>query len=85
MRRRSSVTPAVSSMPWRLRAQRATVPPLNEVREEIRQVLKEARLNEEIVRWTEELRLEADVVDYFDSAHEGLPEYVVSAEEANAD
>ena len=65
-----------------LRASRAEVPPLNEVREQIRQVLKETRLNEEIVRWTEELRLEADVVDYFDSEHEGLPEHLVSTEEA---
>ena len=51
----------------------ATVPPIQEVREQIRAVLKEQRLNEEIERWTEELRAEADVDDYFDSEHSGPP------------
>jgi hypothetical protein len=40
------------------------VPPLETVREEIRTLLKEQRLNEEIARWTEELRLEADVQNF---------------------
>ena len=65
-----------------LRSSRSEIPPLSEVREQIRQVLKEQRLNEEILRWTDELRLEADVVDYFDSAHEGLPEHTISVQEA---
>lgn len=66
----------------RLRSSGADVPPLNEVREQIRQVLKEQRLNEEILAWTDDLRLEADIVDYFDSAHSTPPDHLVSAEEA---
>lgn len=42
------------------------VPPLPEVREQIRTVLKEQRLNTEIQRWTEELRQKATVANYFD-------------------
>jgi hypothetical protein len=38
------------------------VPPLDEVREAIRAVLHEQRLNQELERWTEELRAEADVL-----------------------
>ncbi len=49
------------------------VPPMEEVREEIRTLLRERRLNEEIDAWTEELRLEADIVDYFDRTDEELP------------
>lgn len=41
-------------------------PPLESVREQIRALLKEQRLNEEIDRWTSELRREADVVDTLD-------------------
>ncbi|MCP4661521.1 MAG: hypothetical protein GY856_39470 [bacterium] len=52
------------------------VPPMEEVREEIRTLLRERRLNEEIEAWTEELRLEADIVDYFDRADEELPPIV---------
>ena len=43
------------------------VPPLEEVREGIRRVLREQRLNEELDRWTEELRRRADVEEYLDS------------------
>jgi len=42
------------------------VPPLDDVREQIRGVLKEQRLNEEIGRWTAELRRQADVIDFLD-------------------
>ena len=56
-----------------LRARGASAPPLAEVREEIRTLLKEQRLNEEIARWTEELRLEADIEDYFDERHTSPP------------
>ncbi len=42
------------------------LPPLAEVREQIRRVLREERLNSEIERWTRELRLEADIEDYFE-------------------
>ncbi|HEX4953403.1 MAG TPA: SurA N-terminal domain-containing protein [Thermoanaerobaculia bacterium] len=40
----------------------AEVPPLEEVREAVRAVLREERLNREIERWTEELEAKADVV-----------------------
>lgn len=56
-----------------LRRRGETVPPIEEVREQIRAVLKEQRLNEEIVEWTGELRAKADVVNYFDSEHGELP------------
>lgn len=42
------------------------LPPLIEVREDIRRVIREQRLNQEIERWTSELRLEADIEDYFE-------------------
>lgn len=60
-----------------LRTRRAAVPPIEEVRETIRALLKERRLNEEIERWTEELRRAADVSDHFDSHHGELPPVVL--------
>ncbi len=60
-----------------LRAGGRSVPPLESVREDIRAVLKEARLNEEIERWTEELWREADVEDYFDRPLAELPTQTV--------
>jgi hypothetical protein len=48
-------------------------PPLDEVREQIRGVLRERRLNDEIDRWTEELRAKADVVDLLDAPERPLP------------
>ncbi|MEE8277308.1 MAG: hypothetical protein V3R89_01110 [Thermoanaerobaculia bacterium] len=59
-----------------LEARSEPVPRLQEIREEIRALLKEQRLNEEIENWTEQLRREADVVDYFDSTHDELPPVV---------
>lgn len=59
-----------------LRDRGQRVPPIQEIREQIRSVLKERRLNEEIVHWTDELRREADVLDYFDSQHDDLPPVV---------
>ncbi|KAB2963700.1 MAG: hypothetical protein F9K16_06100 [Thermoanaerobaculia bacterium] len=56
-----------------LEAAGAAVPPLEEVREQIRAVLREGRLNEEIERWTAELRREADVVDLLDAPQRPLP------------
>jgi len=61
-----------------MRRRGSDVPPLHDVREEIRAVLKEERLNEEIVTWTEELRRSADVEDYFDAVEEALPPVAVS-------
>lgn len=56
-------------------------PPLVEVREGIRDILYEKEINAEIDAWTEELRLEADVVDYLDRAATGLPPVVERLEE----
>ncbi len=52
------------------------VPSLQTVREEIRTLLKELRLNQEIELWTEELRQEADIEDYFELADGELPPVV---------
>ncbi len=60
-----------------MRERRQPVPAVAEVRERIREVLRQQRLNDEIDLWTEELRLDADIEDYFDAAHEMLPEKVV--------
>jgi peptidyl-prolyl cis-trans isomerase SurA len=56
-----------------LRAAGQPVPPLDEVRERIREVLRQQRLNEELQRWTAELRRGADVEDYFDRPERQLP------------
>lgn len=48
-------------------------PPIDQVREQIRGLLRERRLNEEIVRWTAELRTAADVVDLLDAPERPLP------------
>jgi hypothetical protein len=52
------------------------VPPLDEVRDQIRTVLKEQRLNQELDKWTEELRRAADIQVYFDKPAEQLPPVV---------
>jgi hypothetical protein len=49
------------------------VPPLDDVREQIRTVLKEQRLNQELDKWTEELRRNADIHVYFDRPPDHLP------------
>lgn len=59
------------------------IPDLSEVREEIRGVLREQRLNEEIERWTEELRLEADIDDYFDRPTDETADTVVGVRRAS--
>lgn len=51
----------------------AELPTLESVRESIRAVLRERRLNEEIDRWTADLRGKADVVDYLDRESRPLP------------
>ena len=58
-----------------LEARGEPVPPLDEVREAIRAVLHEQRLNQELERWTEELRLEADVL-LFPTPPDPLPPVV---------
>ncbi len=52
------------------------VPPLDDVRETIRQVLREQRLNQEIERWTEELRNQASIANYGDEGDRPLPPVV---------
>lgn len=49
-----------------LRRRGAEVPPVDAVREKIRAVLRERLLDEEIESWTDELRGEADIEDFFD-------------------
>lgn len=63
-----------------LAAEGAVVPPIEDVREDIRALLQEQRLNEAIATRTEELRREADVVNYFDSDHRRLPEVILTLE-----
>ena len=60
------------------------VPPLEEVREAIRTVVREQRINEELERWTIELLQQADIEDYFESNYASLPP-VVDAVGAGAD
>jgi peptidyl-prolyl cis-trans isomerase SurA len=61
----------------RMQQQHAPVPPLDAVREQIRQVLREQRLTGEIDRWTEELRRKANIAVYFDQPAGGpLPPVV---------
>ena len=52
------------------------VPPLEDVREEIRKVLREQRLNAEIRRWTAELHRDADIAVYLDPPQQPLPPVV---------
>ena len=56
-----------------LQAAGQPVPPLEEVREEIRAVIRQQRLLEEVDRWTAELRREADVQWFLDQPLESLP------------
>ena len=55
-----------------------SVPPVEDVREAIRAVLREQRMNEELERWTIELLQNADIEDYFDSNYESLPPLIDS-------
>lgn len=54
------------------------IPTLESVRESIRAVLRERRLNEEIDRWTADLRAKADVVDYLERDDRPLPPLVAT-------
>lgn len=60
-----------------MRSRSEAVPPIAEVREQIRGLLREQRLNQEIDLWTEELHLEADIEDYLDSRRVELPSQVI--------
>lgn len=57
-------------------ANAADLPTLDSVRESIRAVLRERRLNDEIDRWTADLRSKADVVDYLEQERKELPPLV---------
>jgi hypothetical protein len=59
-------------------AQGQPLPPIQEVREQIRDVLKQQRLNQEIDRWTELLRAKADIEDYAASGRDAPPEIELS-------
>jgi hypothetical protein len=61
-----------------LEAAHQPVPPLEDVREQVREVLRQQRLNEELRRWTAELRSRADVEDFFDRPQRALPPRVGS-------
>jgi len=53
------------------------VPPIEDVREDIRNLLKQQRLNEAIEARTEELRRQADILNFSDEDHEELPPVVL--------
>jgi hypothetical protein len=60
-----------------LQQQHLPVPPLESVRDKIREVLRQQRLTDEIERWTEELRRKAVIAVYFDEPAGGpLPPVV---------
>jgi hypothetical protein len=56
-----------------MQKQKLPVQPLDDVREQIRTILKEGRLNKELEKWTEELRRKADIHVYFDKPPGDLP------------
>jgi len=65
-----------------LRERGDSVPPVDEVREAIRTLLREQRMNEELERWTMELLQQADIEDYFASNFDSLPPLVDTVESA---
>jgi len=64
-----------------LQAQGARVPPIEEVREDIRELLREQRLNREVETWTEQLRREADVSRFPEEPKGPLPPVVETIDE----
>src|SRR6185295_4098048 len=59
-----------------MQKQGKVVPPLDGVREQIRNVLQQQRLTGELDRWTRELRTQANVAVYFDQPPANLPPLV---------
>lgn len=60
-----------------MRRQKMSPPPLEDVREKIREVLTQQNLNQELDRWTKELRGKADIAVYLDTpAGKPLPPVV---------
>lgn len=64
-----------------MRAQGTPVPPIEEVREDIRELLREQGLNQEIETWTEQLRRAADVVRFVEEPSGPLPPVVQTIDE----
>lgn len=58
------------------RAQGLAVPPFEDVVEQVRAEERTNRMNEEIARWTDELRERADIIDLSDETHDRLPPLV---------
>lgn len=63
----------VSTLVPELEKRGRKAPPLDDVREEIRAVLREQRLNAELARWSEELRRNSDVESFYDETVDRLP------------
>lgn len=63
-----------------LQARGREIPPIDELREPIRTLLREQRMNEELERWTAELLQDADIEDFFDSAFDSLPAQLTTIE-----
>lgn len=59
-----------------MQKQGQTVPPLEDVRDQIRTLLREQRLNEAIGKWTDDLRRKADVQVFFGQPAGKLPPVV---------
>lgn len=59
-----------------MQRQKLPVPPLEDMRDQIREALRQKKLTEEIQTWTEELRAQADVVIYKDQTAGALPPVV---------
>ncbi|HEX3528537.1 MAG TPA: hypothetical protein VH988_15840 [Thermoanaerobaculia bacterium] len=57
-----------------------SVPPMADVRDQIRTVLREQRLNEAIAKWTEDLRRKANIQNYFNQPAGALPPVVKKIE-----
>ncbi len=57
----------------RAAAEGVVLPPLEEMQPEVRQILRDVRLNQEIEAWTDELRLDAEIVDHLDRPPRPLP------------
>jgi parvulin-like peptidyl-prolyl isomerase len=60
------------------------VPPVEDVREDIREVLKQQKLTQELEKWTQELRERADVVVYSGQPGGALPPVVKRIEKPAA-
>ena len=61
-----------------LEARGEAPPPVESVREQIREVLRQRELNRQLEEWTESLRLEADVVLHLEPSEPPLPPVVGS-------